>query len=58
MFALKLYWVYYSDSFQTVKNLSSNIESLKQEVEIAAMAAKSKESPLQARQFVSVKSKF
>ena len=39
--------------FQTVKSLSSNIEALKKEVELAAMAAKSKESPSQARQIVS-----
>ncbi|CAH3039111.1 unnamed protein product, partial [Porites lobata] len=35
---------------KTVKSLSSNIEALKKEVELAAMAAKSKESPSQARQ--------
>lgn len=35
---------------KTIKSLSSNIESLKKEVELAAMAAKSKESPSQARQ--------
>ena len=39
--------------FQTIKSLSSNIEALKKEVELAAMAAKSKESPSQARQIVS-----
>ena len=38
---------------QTIKSLSSNIEALKKEVELAAMAAKSKESPSQARQIVS-----
>lgn len=35
---------------KTIKSLSSNIEALKKEVELAAMAAKSKESPSQARQ--------
>lgn len=35
---------------KTIKSLSSNIEALKKEVELAAMAAKSKESPTQARQ--------
>jgi len=43
-------------SLQTIKSLSSNIESLKKEVELAAMAAKSKESPSQARQIVSTNS--
>ena len=38
---------------QTIKSLSSNIETLKKEVELTAMAAKSKESPSQARQIVS-----
>ncbi|KAL9973174.1 hypothetical protein ACROYT_G019591 [Oculina patagonica] len=35
---------------KTIKSLSSNIEGVKKEVELAAMAAKSKESPSQARQ--------
>lgn len=35
---------------KTIKSLSSNIEALKKEVELAAMTVKSKESPSQARQ--------
>ncbi|KAJ7363330.1 RNA-binding protein 26 [Desmophyllum pertusum] len=35
---------------KTIKSLSANIEALRKEVELAAMAAKSKESPVQARQ--------
>ena len=45
--------IYFCFLFQTVKSLSSNIEALKKEVELAAMAAKSKGSPLKARQIVS-----
>ena len=48
-----LCFIYFCFLFQTVKSLSSNIEALKKEVELAAMAAKSKESPSQARQIVS-----
>lgn len=38
--------------FKTLKSLSNNIESIKKEVELAAMTAKSKQSPSQARQLV------
>ena len=48
-------WFFFCFIFfkQTIKSLSSNIETLKKEVELTAMAAKSKESPSQARQIVS-----